>query len=170
MRSFAARCLTRLQSGAPDAGVSCLVIAVCLATFAGIEGAAAESSGGIDSASVTCDKPHVADGDTITCAGIRVRIFGINAPELSHPDLAISEEPGGRAASARMFALTRTQVRCFIAGNQWDRYGRMVAKCGTAATPDLGAGRIRQGLACQWIRYSRHAYDGLGRDCGPHGK
>ncbi len=119
---------------------------------------------------LTCDHPHVADGDTITCSGVRVRIFGINAPELSHPDLGIVEEPGGQAASARISALTRTRVSCAPAGDQRDRYGRMVAKCWTATTPDLGAEMIREGLACQWVRYSRHAYDGLGRDCGPRGK
>ena len=119
---------------------------------------------------LTCDRPHVADGDTITCSGVRVRIWGINAPELSHPDLRIAEEPGGREASARMFALTRTLVTCQPWGDGHDRYGRMVGKCGTRATPDLGAELIREGQACQWRRYSRGAYDGLGRDCGPQGK
>jgi hypothetical protein len=33
-----------------------------------------------------------------------VRRFGINAPELSHPDLGIAEEPGGREASDRLAA------------------------------------------------------------------
>ena len=119
---------------------------------------------------VTCTAPHIADGDTITCAGVRVRLFGINAPELSHPDLRIAEESGGREASARLLALTRGRVTCTEAGNQYDRYGRMVAKCSTAQTPDLGAEMVREGLACQWIRYSRHEYDGLGRDCDRRGK
>lgn len=121
-------------------------------------------------AAVTCTSPHVADGDTITCSGVRVRLYGINAPELAHPDLRISEEPGGREASARLLALTRTRVTCTIAGNQYDRYSRMVAKCGTDQTPDLGAEMLREGLACQWNRYSHHQYDGLGRDCDRRGK
>jgi endonuclease YncB( thermonuclease family) len=121
-------------------------------------------------ASLACASPHVADGDTITCAGVRVRLFGINAPELSHPDLHIAEEAGGRVASARLLALTRGPVTCTEAGNQHDRYGRMVAKCGTDQTPDLGAEMLREGLACQWIRYSHHAYDGLGRNCNRRGK
>lgn len=121
-------------------------------------------------ASITCASPHVADGDTITCAGQRVRLYGMNAPELSHPNLGIAEEPGGREASDRLYNLTRTRVTCTIAGNQYDRYYRMVAKCSTAETPDLGAEMIREGLACQWVRYSRHEYDGLGRDCNRRGK
>ena len=124
----------------------------------------------IAAAAVVCTAPHVADGDTITCAGVRVRLYGINAPELSHPNLGIEEESGGKAASARLLALTRTRVTCTIAGNQYDRYGRMVAKCSTAQTPDLGAEMVREGLACQWNRYSHHEYDGLGRDCDRRGK
>jgi endonuclease YncB( thermonuclease family) len=119
---------------------------------------------------LTCSGPHVADGDTITCDGVRVRIWGINAPELAHPDLGIIEEPGGQEAAERMYALTRTSVTCTEWGDGHDRYGRMVARCGTASTPDLGAEMIREGLACQWVRYSRHAYDGLGRDCSRRGK
>jgi endonuclease YncB( thermonuclease family) len=121
-------------------------------------------------AAVVCTAPHIADGDTLTCSGVRVRLFGINAPELSHPDLRISEEAGGREASGRLKALTRARVSCEEAGNQYDRYGRMVAKCGTSQTPDLGAEMLREGLACQWIRYSHHEYDGLGRDCDRRGK
>src|SRR3954471_16526719 len=98
----------------------------------------------IAAASIACVSPHIADGDTITCSGIRVRLFGINAPELSHADLRISEEVGGREASARLLALTRTRVTCTADGNQHDRYGRMVAQCGTVQTPDLGAEMIRE--------------------------
>jgi endonuclease YncB( thermonuclease family) len=121
-------------------------------------------------ATMACASPHIVDGDTITCSGVWVRLFGINAPELSHPDLHIAEEAGGRQASARLRELTRTNVTCTEAGNQYDRYGRMVAKCGTDQTPDLGAEMLREGLACQWARYSRHEYDGLGRDCNRRGK
>ncbi|MGZ3272447.1 MAG: thermonuclease family protein [Caulobacteraceae bacterium] len=124
----------------------------------------------IAAAAIACTSPHVADGDTISCAGTRVRLFGINAPELSHPDIGIMEEPGGREASARLEQLTRGRVTCVVAGNQYDRYSRMVAKCSTGQTQDLGAEMVREGLACQWIRYSRHEYDGLGRDCDRRGK
>lgn len=124
----------------------------------------------IVAATVACTAPHIADGDTLTCSGVRVRLYGINAPELSHPDLRIQEEPGGREASARLLALTRSRVTCTEAGNQYDRYGRMVAKCSTNQTPDLGAEMVREGLACQWNRYSHHEYDGLGRDCDRRGK
>lgn len=128
--------------------------------------AAARSDGG----GVSCLAPHIADGDTLTCAGVRVRLFGVNAPELSHPDLGIAAEAGGREAADRLFRLTRNQVTCVPAGDQYDRYGRMVAKCSTSDTADLGAELLREGYACQWLRYSRHDYDGLGRDCSARGK
>lgn len=119
---------------------------------------------------LTCTAPHIADGDTLTCAGVRVRLFGINAPEIAHPGLGIAEEAGGRAAGAELFSLTRGEVRCTPAGNQRDRYGRMVAICRTDRIPDLGAEMLRDGMACQWLRYSRHSYDGLGEDCDRRGK
>lgn len=115
----------------------------------------------------TCTDPYVLDGDTIDCGG-RVRIFGVNSPEIAHPGKP--GEPGGYEAKARMQALARGFVTCTPAGNQHDRYGRMVARCGTRATPDLGAQMLREGQACEWIRYSRHAYAGLGRPCSAKGK
>lgn len=121
-------------------------------------------------AAIACTAPHIADGDTLTCSGVKVRLYGINAPELSHRNLRIAEEPGGREASARLRQLTRGRVTCTEAGNQYDRYGQMVAKCQTDQIPDLGAQLLQEGLACQWIRYSRHEYDGLGRDCDRRGK
>ena len=90
------------------------------------------------SAPLSCYSPHVADGDTITCAGQRVRIFGINAPEIAHPDQGIAEERGGQAAKARMIQLTTgRQVWCEPAGDQWDLC-RMVGRCWTSQTADLG--------------------------------
>lgn len=119
---------------------------------------------------IVCDHPKVSDGDTISLCGVHVRIMGINSPEIAHPNLNIPEEPGGRAAAARMAELARGQVSCEPAGDQHDRYGRTVGRCWTATTPDLGAEMIREGYACQWKRYSHGAYDGLGRDCDRHGK
>lgn len=119
---------------------------------------------------VTCTSPHVADGDTITCSGTRVRIFGINAPEIAHPDLGIEEEPGGQQAKARMISLTVGRpVLCAVAGNQHDRYGRMVARC-TVNGVDLGQVLLREGFACEWLRYDHGFYSGRGRVCDARGK
>lgn len=40
------------------------------------------------------------DGDTLEVAGVRVRLQGVAAPELGHPELGIQEEPGGLEAAA----------------------------------------------------------------------
>jgi endonuclease YncB( thermonuclease family) len=158
----------------PSGGTGLAVVAAAIiaitVTRHYTDAASSRTDPGSGAAMTSCVQPHVADGDTITCGGVRVRIFGINAPELNHPDLGIAEEPGGQAASDRMFQLTRTRVECVAAGDQFDRYGRMVARCSTSDTPDLGAQLLREGLACQWVRYSHHTYDGVGRDCDGRGK
>ena len=77
---------------------------------------------------------HVADGDTFDCdpdAGgpepsVRVRILGIDAPELTGPSAELGE-------SARRFlrsAIDRKRVRLTFDGDgkpQHDRYGRLLA-------------------------------------------
>src|SRR5688572_7414060 len=42
------------------------------------------------------------DGDTITVHGVLVRLQGVAAPEIAHPNLGIEEEPGGSEAAAFM--------------------------------------------------------------------
>jgi len=122
-------------------------------------------------AALVCSDVRVLDGDTIVACSNRIRLFGINAPEIAHPGLHIAQEPGGPEAKARMIALVSgKQVTCVPAGNQHDRYGRTVAKCGVDGVPDLGAEMVKEHLACVWKRYAGHTYDSLGRFCGPKGK
>ncbi|MGI6284841.1 thermonuclease family protein [Neomoorella humiferrea] len=46
----------------------------------------------------------ISDGDTVHVnlngRDERVRMIGVNCPEISHPDLGIKEEPYGREAKA----------------------------------------------------------------------
>jgi len=118
----------------------------------------------IAAALVVCTSPTISDGDTLVCDGVRVRLFGINAPELGH-DPGDPDEPGGQAAAKRLEQMTRTRVECEPAGDEVDHFGRLIARCRTAEVEDLGAALVRQRLACQSVRSSRHAYDGLGNDC-----
>ncbi len=37
------------------------------------------------SALITCTSPGIVDGDTIRCAGERVRLWGVNSPERGEP-------------------------------------------------------------------------------------
>jgi len=150
-------------------GLAAIVLALAVGSADSLPALARPAS---TSTSVACFSPHVADGDTITCAGQRVRIFGINAPEIAHPGQGIAEEPGGQAAKTRMIQLTSgRQVWCEPAGDQWDRYGRMVGRCRTAQAPDLGAQMLREGLACEWRRYDHGFYASPAvRVCSRRGK
>lgn len=121
--------------------------------------------GSLFAAAITCTSPHVADGDTLTCSGVRVRLFGIDAPELHGlrcrgGDTIWACDPAalryGPAAADRLFDLTRGQVRCVKVDT--DRYRRVVARCSGRGTPDLGRQMVRDGLARDYERYSHGDY------------
>jgi endonuclease YncB( thermonuclease family) len=88
----------------------------------------------------------VRDGDSINIRSARIRLEGIDAPELGQscgrPDAAWD---CGRAAAthlARLFAGRR--VTC--AWRRRDRHGRYLARC-TAGSDDLNALMVRNGMA-----------------------
>ena len=114
-------------------------------------------------AAIACTAPYVVDGDTLRCDGERVRLWGMDAPELHGPSHAATFPDGdppawvAPAARLRLQALTNGRVVCTEATPR-DRYGRMVARCASAAEPDLGRALVREGLAVDWPRYSHGAY------------
>lgn len=121
-------------------------------------------------ASLICTDVRVADGDTLTCSGTRVRLYAIDTPELRDCPFGrrfqCASEPGAQAAKSRLYTLTRGRVTCKPAGNQHDRYGRTIARCFSNGS-DLGAQLLREGMACRWSKYDRaRVYVGIGRDCG----
>lgn len=122
---------------------------------------------GLLAATLTCANPHVSDGDTLRCNGERVRLWGMDAPELH--DTRCAQGGGGwacdpearrfgPAAAERLYQLTRGSVRCAVRDS--DRYGRKVAQCAGPNTPDLGRKLVLEGLARDYTRYSRGAYLG----------
>ncbi len=103
-------------------------------------------------ADVVAGPARVIDGDTLQVGAVRVRLFGIDAPEHNQTcGGAGTEWPCGAAASARLTALAAPGVRC--TGDEHDRYGRLVATC-EAAGVDLGARMVADGLAWAFVRYS----------------
>ena len=97
---------------------------------------------------------RVIDGDTLEIDEVRVRLFGIDAPEASQrcSGAAGAEWDCGRVAAARLAALAAgSPVRC--AARDRDRYGRVVATC-TAGGLDLGGRLVAEGLAWAYVRYS----------------
>jgi endonuclease YncB( thermonuclease family) len=84
--------------------------------------------------------PYVIDGDTIVSDGARIRLAGIDAPELS--------QPGGAEARSHLIRLIAGgAVR--IEPLSTDRYGRMVARV-HAGCGDLGRLMVRNGYALSY--------------------
>ncbi|MBI1685202.1 thermonuclease family protein [Caulobacter hibisci] len=103
---------------------------------------------------LACTAPAVHDGDTLRCDGERIRLFGVDAPEVRRGKKPA--EPFADQARDELIRLTRGRVGCRPV--DLDRYGRIVAKCWSTATPDVNAALIRSGLAVEYKRYSQGAY------------
>jgi endonuclease YncB( thermonuclease family) len=87
------------------------------------------------------------DGDTLHLGGERVRIVGMDAPELGQRcrDSFGAEWSCGEAARLRLSALLQQgDTACRPQGR--DRYGRLLASC-AAGEADLGEAMVRGGLA-----------------------
>ena len=73
--------------------------------------------------------PTVTDGDTLQIRGIKVRLYGVDAPESSQQCLRNSKVYGcGREAAFALADLVRNRnVTCLR--KDTDRYGRLVGAC-----------------------------------------
>jgi len=98
---------------------------------------------------------QAADGDSLRLRGDRIRLLGIDAPELSQICWAEdgTEWPCGRTAHQRLAELIgNTETSCQPGGT--DRYGRTLASC-TAADRDVAAVLAAEGLAIARGDYER---------------
>lgn len=123
---------------------------VCLLALAVLLGAAAPAP--------IVGRARVVDGDTLTVAGVRVRIWGIDAPEgrQTCQDAAGHGYACGEVAAARMRALVAGgDVSCVVRDH--DQYGRSVSQC-RAGAQDLGAAMVGAGLAVEYRRFDGGAY------------
>lgn len=98
---------------------------------------------------------RVIDGDTIEIRGKRIRLEGIDAPELRQE----CERANGRRYARGREATTKLrrhiagrELRCVPSGR--DRYGRALATCFLGKT-DLNAWMVKHGQAMAHRRYSR---------------
>lgn len=90
----------------------------------------------------------VADGDTLTINGIRIRLIDIDAPELEQMclDAQGRDWPCGRQASAQLRNRVRGHdLRC--QPKSIDKYGRTLATCTLPDGADINAWMVQQGLA-----------------------
>ena len=102
--------------------------------------------------------PYIHDGDTVEIRGVKVRITGIDAPEMDQRCL----DAKGKLSECGIEV--RNQLSKKAAGQQWtcsvsgkDRYGRSLASCHVAGE-DIARWMVRSGLALSFKRYS-HEYD-----------
>jgi endonuclease YncB( thermonuclease family) len=112
----------------------------------------------------------VVDGDTLEIRGIRIRLWGIDAPESSQ--LCRREDSsqyrcGAQAANDLDAFIARRPVNC--SPLSLDPYGRTVATCSVGAT-DLGEWLVRKGLALDWPQYSKGRYAGAQGDAERDGR
>lgn len=90
----------------------------------------------------------VVDGDTIIVRGERIRIEGINAPELKGK--CYEEGVRARHARSRLMELLEA-AKIDIERNGFDRYRRTLATV-TVGGSAVGDVLMREGLARKWVR------------------
>lgn len=97
---------------------------------------------------------RVIDGDTVEIAGVRVRLHGLDAPELDQTFWCKNQRLAcGAMAWAALEALTAgITLHCQAIGP--DPYGRLVAKCFSPSGIDVGRRLVLAGWAIAYPRYS----------------
>jgi len=100
---------------------------------------------------------RVIDADTIDVGGTRVRLFGIDAPEMGQPCRADGREwdCGAWTRDAVSNRFEGSYARC--ESRDTDRYGRVVAQCSVDGQ-DMGQLIVYSGMAWAFRRYSE-TYD-----------
>ncbi|WP_338053579.1 thermonuclease family protein [Pseudorhodobacter ferrugineus] len=97
---------------------------------------------------------RVVDGDSLVVAGERVRLFGIDAPELKQRCDVSGRNWACGAWSKETLAKIVGQGVLRCEALERDRYGRMVARCMVSGR-DVSAQMVLAGAATAYLRYSR---------------
>lgn len=96
------------------------------------------------------------DGDTIVISGTKIRVAGIDAPELEHP--------WGKKSKFALINMCKGKVVTAVIKEEIS-YDRIVAQCLLPDGTDVAAELVKQGLALDWPKFSGGAY----ADLEPHG-
>lgn len=96
-------------------------------------------------------RAHVTDGDTIRIGDDRIRLKGIDAPEMeqSCTRSGRSYRCGDAARRALIDIVSGENVQCRSSGR--DRYRRILARC-TVKGADIGARMVEEGWAVSYGR------------------
>jgi endonuclease YncB( thermonuclease family) len=112
----------------------------------------------------------VVDGDTLEIHGIRIRLWGVDAPEstqLCRGEDSLQYHCGAQAANDLDAFIAWRPVNC--SPLNLDPYGRTVATCSIGGS-DLGEWLVRKGLALDWPQYSKGRYGEAQRDAERAGR
>jgi endonuclease YncB( thermonuclease family) len=98
---------------------------------------------------------EIVDGDTLRLEGRVVRLDGIDAPEQDQSCRRTNGDdwPCGAWVAAQVAAETRGAV-VSCAGDETDRYCRLLARCATETGQDLGDWLVSGGMARAYRQYS----------------
>ena len=130
-----------------------LFILVSLAALAvtGFHAALAETPSFSLSGAVTVTK--ISDGDSLRSGRLKIRLHGIDAPELKQtcqgPDG--DDWSCGEASRAALARIVDRPLQCEL--RDVDRYGRLIMRC-LAGETDIAEQLVSQGLALAYRRYS----------------
>lgn len=97
----------------------------------------------------------VSDGDSLRSGALRIRLFGIDAPELNQ---TCTDQNGdlwgcGTDAKRHLVALVGAEKELQCSLRDVDRYGRLIMQCFSGST-DIGAAMVRSGNALAYRHFS----------------
>ena len=97
--------------------------------------------------------PRVIDGDSLQIATSRIRLVGIDAPEMGQKcRIALEKQYCGELSKDHLAALIgNSRIRC--AWSRLDRYDRLLATC-FKGDIDINAELVKQGMALAYRRYT----------------
>jgi len=97
----------------------------------------------------------VTDGDSLRSGNLRIRIYGIDAPELKQQcrDQKGAGWSCGNAAREKLKSLIGLDADVFCHLRDVDRYGRLIMQC-FHGTVDIGAAMVRSGYALAYRTFS----------------
>jgi endonuclease YncB( thermonuclease family) len=112
----------------------------------------------VDRTIVISGRAIVIDADTLEINSIRIRLWGIDAPE-NDQTCQGSDSRTYRCGEAATKALTQKLSNILVECRKRDRdrYGRIVATCFTA-NEDIAEWLVMNGWALDWPRFSNGAY------------
>lgn len=100
---------------------------------------------------------RVIDGDSLEIAGRKVRLHGIDAPETGQTCRDDKGRPYGcgERATGALILMAAGGLRCALAGDEIDRYGRLIATCYAVDGVNINAEMVSAGYALAYRQYSK---------------